>query len=111
MDTVAVVVATKDCLYDAILPFNDVRSSFLEKRSGHSAWRAAPHSVGLLCAGLSKFPKTTLQLGRRDNEDAMLIFLEIRKYGQYCLGGWLSFFPVTGLGLRLILYAALPFDH
>ncbi len=32
--------------------------------------------------GLSKFSKTTLQYEGDDDEDAMLFFLEIRKYGQ-----------------------------
>ncbi len=35
--------------------------------------------------GLSKFPKTTWQLRRGDDEDATFIFQEIRKYGQSCV--------------------------
>ncbi len=38
----------------------------------------------LLSAEVSKFPKTTLQLRRGNDEDAMLIFVEIWKYGQFC---------------------------
>ncbi len=36
---------------------------------------------------MSKFPKTTFQNRRSDNEDAMLMYLQIRKYGQSCEGG------------------------
>ncbi len=38
--------------------------------------------ASVIDSGLSKFPKTTLQYEGDDDEDAVLFFLEIRKYGQ-----------------------------
>ncbi len=75
----------------------------------------APGEDGrLIIAELSKLPKTTLQVRHSYDEDAMLIFLEIRKYGRPCieeeeegLGGEeerRSFFPLGGVGRpRLLL--------
>jgi hypothetical protein len=38
----------------------------------------------IVFAGLSEFPKKTLQYEGDDDVDAMLFFLEIRKYGHLC---------------------------